>query len=168
MKKLNNNRICIGKIINTHGIRGELKIDPYTHDLQRFSKIDKLYIGQNNEFFTIEKARNDHRFVYLTLHSYYNINDVLHLKNQLIFISEEERLPLPEDTYYIFDFIGKSVMDESNQVIGQVVDIIENPANDILVVLTPSKEEILIPFVKEFIKNISDSIQVSLIEGMRK
>lgn len=166
LKKLNEHHVCLGKIINTHGIKGELKIEPYTHDLSRFSKIKKLYIGEEHDFFTIEKARHDQRFVYLTLKFYNNINDVLIFKNKFIYIDEEERLPLPEEQYYIFDFIGKDVIDDKGNHIGKVINIIENPANEILVVENSSHKEILIPFVRTFIKEIEENIVVSLIEGM--
>lgn len=165
MKNIKDSITCIGKIINTHGIKGEVKVEPYTFDKNRFSKLKSVFVGDDLEEFFIKKVRvND--FVFLTFTGYENINDVLYLKGSEIYIRDEDRLELKEDQYYISDLIGKEVYDTDGVFIGLVKDILEYPANDIFIVEGKDKEIYQIPGVKEFIKKIDSTITIKLIEGM--
>ena len=165
MKNIKDSITCIGKIINTHGIKGEVKVEPYTFDKNRFSKLKSVFVGNDLEEFFIKKVRvND--FVFLTFDGHENINDILHLKGSEIYIRDEDRLELKEDQYYISDLIGKEVYDTENNYIGLVKDILEYPANDIFIVEGKDKEIYQIPGVKEFIKKIDSTITIKLIEGM--
>lgn len=165
MKNIKDSITCIGKIINTHGIKGEVKVEPYTFDKNRFSKLKSVFVGDDLEEFFIKKVRvND--FVFLTFTGYENINDVLYLKGSEIYIRDEDRLELKDDQYYISDLIGKEVYDTENNYIGLVKDILEYPANDIFIVEGKDKEIYQIPGVKEFIKKIDSTITIKLIEGM--
>lgn len=165
MKNIKDSITCIGKIINTHGIKGEVKVEPYTFDKNRFSKLKSVFVGDDLEEFFIKKVRvND--FVFLTFTGYENINDVLYLKGSEIYIRDEDRLELKEDQYYISDLIGKEVYDTDGVFIGLVKDILEYPANDIFIVESKDKEIYQIPGVKEFIKKIDSTITIKLIEGM--
>ncbi|MBU5669006.1 ribosome maturation factor RimM [Peptoniphilus sp. MSJ-1] len=165
MKKINNNKTCIGKIINTHGIKGELKIDPYTFDTNRFSKLDRVYVGDDLEKFYIKKVRTNN-FVYLVFKDNENINNVEHLKGSFIYIDDEERLELSKDQYYVSDLIGKEVYDTSDNYIGILKDVLEYPANDIFLIESEDKEIYQIPAVKEFIKSVDSVIKIKIIEGM--
>ncbi|MFQ8697925.1 MAG: ribosome maturation factor RimM, partial [Peptoniphilus harei] len=122
MKNIKDSITCIGKIINTHGIKGELKVDPYTFDKNRFSKLKSIFVGEDLKEFFIKKVRvND--FVYLSFEGYENINDVLNLKGLNIYIKDEDRLELEEDQYYVSDLIGKEVYDTDGNYIGVLKEI---------------------------------------------
>lgn len=165
MKNIKDSITCIGKIINTHGIKGEVKVNPYTFDINRFSKLKSVFVGDDLKEFFIKKVRvND--FVFLTFDGYENINDVLYLKGSEIYIKDEDRLELEEDQYYISDIIGKEVYDTDGVFIGVLKDVLEYPANDIFLVESKDKEIYQIPAVKEFIKKIDSTITIKLIEGM--
>lgn len=164
MKKINN-KTCIGKIINTHGIKGELKVEPYTFDINRFSELDSVYIGEDLKEFYIKKVRVN-KFVFITFKDYENINDVEYLKGSNIYICDEDRLELKENQYYISDIIGMKVYDICDNYIGILKEVREYPANDIFVVENNDKELYQIPAVKEFIVSIDSVITVKLIEGM--
>lgn len=165
MKNIKDSITCIGKIINTHGIKGELKVNPYTFDKNRFSKLKSVFIGEDLKEFFIKKVRvND--FVYLSFEGYENINDVLNLKGLNIYIKDEDRLELEDDQYYVSDLIGKEVYDTDGNYIGVLKEILEYPANDIFVIEGKDKETYQVPGVKEFIKKIDSTITIKLIEGM--
>lgn len=165
MKNIKDSITCIGKIINTHGIKGELKVEPYTFDNKRFSKLKSLYVGDDLTEFFIKKVRvND--FVYITFEGFENINDVINLKGSEIYIKDEDRLALDENQYYISDIIGKKVYDTDNNYIGKLKDVLEYPANDIFIIESDYKSIYQIPAVKEFIKKIDSTITIKLIEGM--
>lgn len=165
MKNIKDSITCIGKIINTHGIKGELKVEPYTFDNKRFSKLKSVYVGNDLKEFLIKKVRvND--FVYITFEGFENINDVLNLKGLEIYIKDEDRLDLEEDQYYISDIIGKKVYDTEDNYIGILKNVLEYPANDVFIIESDDKSIYQIPAVKEFIKKIDSIITIKLIEGM--
>lgn len=165
MKNIKDSITCIGKIINTHGIKGELKVEPYTFDKKRFSILKKVYVGKDLKEFSIKRVRVNN-FVYLTFEGFENINDVLNLKACEIYIKDEDRLALQDDQYYISDIIGKKVYDTEDNYIGILKDVLEYPANDIFIIESEDKSIYQIPAVKEFIKKIDSTITIKLIEGM--
>lgn len=165
MKNIKDSITCIGKIINTHGIKGELKVEPYTFDNKRFSKLKSVYVGDDLKEFLIKKVRVNN-FVYIIFEGFENINDVLNLKGLEIYIKDEDRLDLEEDQYYISDIIGKKVYDTEDNYIGILKDVLEYPANDVFIIESDDKSIYQIPAVKEFIKKIDSIITIKLIEGM--
>lgn len=166
MKKTIDDFTCIGKIINTHRLKGELKIEPLTSNIKRFSDLDRVFVGKDLEIYDVKKVRYAKGFVYLTFLDNEDIDSGLKLKTKEIYIPTDERIDLPEDEFFISDLIGKDVYDLDKKYVGVVKDIYEYPANDVLVIENQEGKEIQIPFVKEFIKSINEIVVVDLIEGM--
>lgn len=160
--------IVVGKIVNTHGIKGDIKVYPYTDDINRFSKLGKVYIGEEKLSFEIENIKYHKGMVLMKLKEFNNINDVIFLKEELVFIEEKDKVELPKDTYFIYELIDCQVFDSNNKPIGYVKDVLQNSSNDIYVIKDNNKEY-LVPAVKEFIKEINISekkIIIETIEGM--
>lgn len=91
------------------------------------------------------------------------------LVGQELEIEERELPTLREDQFYCYKLIGLKVVDASGEVVGEIVDILENPANDVLLIRSPEKEEILIPAVKEVVKKIDlerGVVEIKLIPGL--
>lgn len=165
MKNIKDSITCIGKIINTHGIKGEIKVESYTFDNKRFSELKSVFVGDELTEFSIKRVRVNN-FVYITFDGYENINNVLSLKGSYIYIKDEDRLALDENQYYISDIIGKKVYDTEKNYIGILKEVLEYPANDIFIIESEDKSIYQIPAVKEFIKKIDSTITIKLIEGM--
>lgn len=167
---VNMNYTIIGKIINTHGVRGELKIHPMTGYIDRFFELEKVYIGEDKEKLTVEKARYHKSFVILKLEEYDNINQVLLFKEKYIYVDDEDKMILPEDSYFIDDLIDCKVFDLDNREIGHIKDIIYTNKDDVYVVKSAfNNKEYLIPAIKEFIKDIdikNKTVIIDPIEGM--
>lgn len=165
--KSKNDLTCIGEIINTFGIKGELKVRPLTDNIKRFSKLTYVLIGKENNRYGISSVRYDKGFVFLKFNGFNNINDVLKFKNSYIFIFDEDREDLPEGTYYVSDLISKEVYTSDNKFLGNLVKIELYPSSDIFII---KNEDIIyrIPNVKAFIKKIGDIIIADPIEGMRE
>lgn len=160
--------IKIGIIINTHGIKGELKINPLTDDIKRFDKLNNIYIGEEKVEYNIEKVKYIKNFPIIKLKEFDNINDVLKYKNNYIYIDKEDLVELPKDYYFIFDIIDCKVYDIENNFIGIVEDVITYSSNDVYVVKNNDKEY-LIPALKRFVKSIDiedKKIIIDPIEGM--
>lgn len=160
----------VGKIINSHGIRGEVKVYPLTNDMERFSRLKKAYLGNDKLKVNLESVRYHKGFPIIKFQEFNNINEILPYKDDFIYIDDEDRITLPEDSYFIHDLIDCQVFDLSGELIGILKDVIQGPSNDIYVVKNYSNNKShLIPAVKEFIieVNIEDKkIIIDPIEGM--
>ncbi|MFY9285444.1 MAG: ribosome maturation factor RimM [Tissierellaceae bacterium] len=160
----------IGKITNTHGIKGEVRVYPLTDNIERFSDLDKVYIGEAKRQASVKTVKYHKGLAILGFEEFDNINQVLDFKDQYLYIDDEDRIVLPEDRYFIFDLIGCEVFDMANKSFGHIVDVILNMGNDVYVIKNhKGDKEYLIPAVKEFIKTIDidkKKIVIDPIEGM--
>jgi 16S rRNA processing protein RimM len=160
--------IQVGKIINTHGIKGELKILPLTDEITRFEELPYVIIENENEELEIESVKYKKNFVILKLKAFNNINEVIEFKNRYLLIHEKDSKELPENTYFIFELIGLEVFTTTGENIGKVIDVLQPGANDVYVVKNNGKEY-LIPAIKDIIKeiNIEDKkMIIDPIEGL--
>lgn len=160
----------VGKIINTHGINGELKIYPLTDEPKRFSDLDELYIGDLKMVVNIRNVRYHKGFPIIGLHEFDNINQVLQFKDQYIYIDDKDKIALPENRYFISDLIGCGVFDMDKKKVGYIKDILQNSGNDVYLVKNDiNNKEYLIPAVQAFIKVVDidkKMIFIDPIEGM--
>lgn len=161
--------IKVGQILNTHGIKGGLKIRPYTDFIDRFSEDITYYIGSIKNPVHIKSYREYKGLIYIDLAEYNDINDVIIFKGESLLISKEDRYELPEGLHYISDLIGLDVIDKNHGKIGVLKEVLETSANDVYLVDLGNNQEVLIPAVKEFVEDIdieNNIISVKLIEGM--
>lgn len=157
--------IYIGKIVNTHGIKGEIRI------LSDFEKKDKvfvsgmpIYIGRKKEREMIKSYRHHKNFEMITMEGYSDINEVLRYKGLYVYIKKED-LRLEEGEYLETDLIGLTVMvGDTNK--GTVSDIRDSGHNKFLVIQTEIKE-VFIPYQKEFINNVDFENKVITITPIR-
>lgn len=160
--------IRVGQIINTHGIRGELKVLSMHGDITRFQKLKTVYVGDDLLEKTIVSVRFQKGFVYLRFQEHNNINEVLSLKG-LYLSTDEDSLPiLEDDEYYIFQLQGCDVI-EDGQKIGILEDVIKNNHQDVYVIRKIDNQLAYVPAVTEFIKDIDLNnrvITISSIEGL--
>lgn len=158
--------IKIAKIVSAHGLNGEVKIFPYTDDLNGFKDYNEIYIdGEELEIISQKIAS---KFIVLKLKGFDYIDDVKRLIDKDVFIDKAKMPSLDEGEYYIHELIAMEVYSEADKFIGTVKDVMETSANHVLVVDHDGKEA-LIPFVKAFIKELDlkhRKIKVKLIEGI--
>lgn len=152
--------INIGKIVNTHGIKGELRIlSDFKYKDKVFKKDFKFYIGKDREELIVNSYRHHKIFDMVTFNDLNDINLVLKYKGKEVYINEDD-LDL-DGEIYIDNLIGYKVV-VGNKDIGVVTDVMHMKANDILRV-----NDILIPYVKEFIIKIEDNtIYVKDVGGL--
>ena len=144
--------INIGKIVNTHGIKGELRIlSDFRHKDKVFKKGMKFYVGKEKEEFTVNSYRFHKIFDMVTFEGFTNINEVLYLKGRQVYINKED-LVLDDGEVYIENLIGYEVI-IGEKVLGKVTGVMYNSkANDNLKV-----GDVLIPYVKDLIIKIEDN-----------
>lgn len=153
--------VKIGKLVNTHGIKGEVRI------LSNFDKKSlvfvvgrKLYIGDNKELVTIESYR-PHKVYDMCVFSEYNyINDVLKFKGKNVYVNRED-LSLNEDDYLESDLIGMNLI-YNNLSLGSIKDIINNNGYKLLL----TSEDKYIPYNKEFISEVSLSNREVILKNL--
>lgn len=158
--------IKVGKIINTHGIKGELKIQ--ATGVESFDRDISYFIGNDLEKVYVNSSSFHKGFYIVKLKDFDNINDVLKFKAKDIFIDIKDLKELNNDEFYIKDLIGLDVKDQNANYIGKLSDVLEYDVNDVYIVET-SDGEISIPAVDEFIIEINIKekyIIAKIIEGM--
>lgn len=161
------NYIKIGKIVNTHGIKGELRIiSDFPYKDRVFIKDFNIYIGINKTKEVINSYRHHKIFDMITLKNYNNINEVLKYKGSLVYIKRDD-LILKDNEYLDSDLIGFSVI-INNKLIGTVLDFENHSINKIMVVKNNLKV-VLIPYnydIIDSIDTIKKEIIIKNIEGL--
>jgi 16S rRNA processing protein RimM len=164
----------VGKIVNTHGIKGEVRVISKTDFAEeRYKKGNKLFIFMNENEDPIEVTVKAHRvhksFDLLTFDEYDNINQVEKFKGALIKIPENQLSKLDEGEYYFHEIIGCKVITENGEEIGIVKEILTPGANDVWVVKRKKGQDVLIPYIEEVVKNVDVEekiITIHLMEGL--
>lgn len=164
-------RLEIGQIVNTFGIKGEVKVNPFTDDINRFDDLKKVYVKSRKEerLYKVENARYHKNMVLLKLEGIENPEQAEMLRNAFLEIDREDAIPLEEGTYFIVDLIGLDVYTDENKLLGKVEDIYNTGANDIYVVKDELGKQILLPGIDEVIKEVdldNGMIIVHLIPGL--
>ncbi|MBQ4145602.1 MAG: ribosome maturation factor RimM [Clostridia bacterium] len=163
MKKI----LELGKVVNTHGIRGEIKVQPWCDDPEIFSELEYIYIDDKK--YDIEKSRLHKNCVIVKLDQINNINEAELLREKIVTIEREKLGELPEGTYYIADLEGLTVKTIDGEILGEIEDVIKTGSNDVYVLKSSSKKPILIPVIEQVVKevNIEDGyVLVELMEGL--
>ncbi|SFE39520.1 ribosome maturation factor RimM [Alteribacillus iranensis] len=165
----------VGKIINTHGVRGELKILPITDFVDdRFQNGNELFLFHETKKdrvkVTIERSRSHKQFLLLTVTEINTLEEAETWKGGILQIPETALTPLEEGEYYYHEIIGCTVYTEEEKPLGEVDDILSPGANDVWVVKPfHGEKEILIPYIKEVVKEIDvekKRISIQLMEGL--
>jgi len=145
--------LYVGKIVNTHGIKGEIRIlSKFRYKSRVFVKYFKLYVGKNKEEIIINSYRRHKQFDMITIEGIDNINDVLKYKGKILYFNRDD-LSLKEDEYLDEDLIGLNVIMD-NKVYGNVVRI-ENDINQDKIIVNKNGTLFKVPYVCDIIKDIN-------------
>ena len=161
----------IGQIVNTFGVKGMVKVNPFTDDITRFDKLKKVYICKkaSMEEVEIEEVKYHKNMVLLKIKGINDMNQAEKCKGLYLKIHRKDAIKLPKDTYFIADLWGLEVYTDEGVLLGKVDDIYNTGSNDIYVVKDDLGKQILLPGTKEVLKEISlekEKIVVHLIKGL--
>lgn len=162
----------VGKIVNTHGIRGEVRVMPTTDFVaERFAKGQDLYLQRSGEplKLTVETARQHKGFILVKFIGYDNINDVQAFRDHELMVSEEDQQPLEDGQYYYHQIIGLAVKTADGESIGTIKEILSPGANDVWVVQRDGKKDLLLPVIDDVVKDVdldAGEVTVELMEGL--
>lgn len=157
----------MGKIVNTHGIRGELKIQPWCDDPELFRELEYFYI--DNRRYEIKKTRLHKNCIIALVEGITSINEAELLKNRVVTIEREVLGTLPEGTYYIADLEDLEVRTGDGRALGRIDEVIKTGSNDVYVLKETGGKPILIPVIDEVVKevNIDEGyVVVELLKGL--
>ncbi|MEN2369935.1 ribosome maturation factor RimM [Leuconostoc lactis] len=166
------NYFKVGTIVNTHGIRGEVKILAITDFAdERFKKGAELQVETKDGFVPFKvKSSRLHKNMWLVLfEGVNNINDIEKYKTQDVYVYGDARETLGDDEYYYDEIIDSRVCDLDGNDIGVVSEIMTTGANDVWVVQRPGKKDALIPMIDDVVKNVdvdNKRITIDALEGL--
>ena len=159
----------VGKITNTHGLMGEVRVQPWADSPEFLCKFKKLYLDNQGSWgIKVEHARPHKNMAILKLENITDIPSAVSLKNAILYIDRDDA-KLPKGSFFIADLMGIEVRDAATgEVLGKIADVRSLPASNIYVV-QGGEREILIPAVDAFIAetNVEEGyIRVNMIEGL--
>ena len=153
-----------GKIINTFGVRGEVKLDPWCDSAEFLTPLKTLYIDGAPR--AVASSRVHKGMLIVRFADVEDVNSAMLLKNKIVYFARSD-VHLPKGRHFVADLLGAAVVDEQGAEIGKLTEVLDMPAGQVYVV--QGETEHTIPAVPEFILDIDADekvIRVHLIEGM--
>ena len=139
-----------GKIVTTHGIRGEVKIMPYTDTPELLAEFDRLFMGRNKDEVTIVRSRVFKNMVIAKFAGINTVEEAEKLREKVLYLSRDD-VELDEDTYFIKDLIGIEVSDaDTGKIYGLIKDVFQTGANDVYSIKNGEKEY-LVPAIADVV-----------------
>ena len=158
----------VGKVTNTHGVMGEVRVQPWADSPEFLCRFKTLYVDEAHWPIHVERARVHKNMVILKFEGITDVPGALAMRNAILYIDRADA-NLPEGTFFIADLIGAEVRDAaSGKVLGRLAEVLNLPANNVYVV-RGGERDILIPAVPEFIAetNVDEGyIRVNMMEGL--
>lgn len=161
----------IGQIVNTHGVKGHVKVKPFTDDVEQFETLGKILVVKNKETIEmeIEEVKYHKDMVLLKLKGVDDMTAAERYKGCYIKIHRSNARELEEGEYFIADIIGSDVYTDEGEHLGKVDDIYNTGSNDIYVVKDELGKQILLPAIKDVLLDIDvekQKVTVHLLKGL--
>lgn len=155
----------VGVITSPHGVRGEVKVYPTTDDNNRYKKLAEviLDLGKEQRVLKIEHVKFFKNMVILKFEGLDNISDIEPFRGKDLLIRRDQAVKLSPDENFITDLIGLTVRTDEGTVLGTMTDVIQTGANDVYCVRTAEGKEILLPAIKDCIRNVDLEKQEMLV-----
>jgi len=158
----------IGKIINTHGLKGEVKISAWTNSYDDFENFSYVYTkaGQKLNIDGIKYQKNNLIVKFREINS---IEEAEKYKNKILYLTKEELGELPENVYYIADLLDCTVFNEDDEKIGILCDIFSTGSNDVYDIRRENAKNLLVPIIDGVVKSVdteNKKIVIKIPEGL--
>lgn len=137
----------LGRVLKPQGIRGELKTELYTDDLERVDALPYVFTGDSAPLqkIGVRSARTDGRFAYLVLDGISDRNAAEKMRGAALYIDRANAAPIPEGAFYISDLVGLPVSTDEGVPLGVLKDILQTGAADVYVVERTDDDDLLFP-----------------------
>ncbi|NLJ99922.1 MAG: 16S rRNA processing protein RimM [Clostridia bacterium] len=147
-------QIRIAKITTTHGTGGELKAIPLSDFRERYTSLDLVYVEGSGVMLFIENIRWHGNQLIVKFVGVDSLEDALSLKNPYLLIDKDDVFELPRDHYYLFEVLGLRVLDLEGKHLGEIKEVLQTGANDVYIVRDDNDREILIPALRQVVKEV--------------
>lgn len=151
------NLLQVGAILDTHGLRGEVKVFPTTDDPSRYDDLEEVELLTKEGKYLhleVERVRYFKNLVIVKFKNYDHINDIEQYKKCNLYVTRENAVELEEDEYFVADLIGLTAKTDEGEELGPVKDVLTTGANDVYVI-DASEGEILIPAIHDCVQEIN-------------
>lgn len=171
MKTDRNDELQVGVITQTHGLRGEVKVFPTTDDVKRFKKLKTVTLDTGKERLSmeIEGVKFFKQYAILKFKGYDSINDIEKYKRGKLLVPRDQAVSLQKDEYFVADMLGMQVVTEEGENFGILKDVLATGANDVYVVSREDGGEVLLPAIRECIRNVDMErrvMEVHIMDGL--
>lgn len=166
------NLLQVGAILDTHGLRGEVKVFPTTDDPGRYDYLEDVILEDKSGkqiTLVVEKVRYFKNLVIVKFKDLDNINDVEQYKKCNLYVTRENAVELEEDEYFVADLIGLMAKTDEGEELGQIKDVLTTGANDVYVIDT-KEGELLVPAIHDCVQEVdleAGVMTLHLLPGLR-
>ena len=160
-------KIAVGKLVNTRGLRGELKLYPYIDESETF--LELTYLMVNDEKHNIKGVKFFKNMVFVTLEDVDTVEKAEKLKNLEAFVLEEDLPALDEGEFYIKDILGMEVVTDNGESIGTVINVLRTGSNDVYEVKREGEKPMYLPAIKDVVLDYdleNNKMTVHIIDGL--
>ncbi len=164
-------RLQVGVIASTHGVRGEVKVFPTTDDVRRFKKLKEVILdtGKENRILEIEQVKFFKQFAILKFKGIDTLDEVEKYRKKSLYVTRENAVRLNKDEYFIADLIGLKVLDEAGEALGELEDVIETGANDVYQIKMNDGRQLLLPAIRQCVLEVdveAGFMKIYILEGL--
>lgn len=164
-------RLQVGVIASTHGVRGEVKVFPTTDDVRRFKKLKEVILdtGKENRILEIEQVKFFKQFAILKFKGIDTLEEVEKYRRKSLYVTRENAVRLSRDEYFIADLIGIQVLDETGEELGELEDVIETGANDVYQIKMNDGRQLLLPAIRQCVLEVdveAGFMRIHILEGL--
>lgn len=158
----------IGKIVNTRGLKGEVKVVPWADYPEIFEEINFVYDKSENRYL-IENVKYQKENVILKLEGIDSVECAQKLKNSILYVRKDTLPDLDSDTFFVADLIGLDVFDENDAFLGKISDVITAGGADVYIIKNDGSKDLLLPALKEVVNEINldeGFVKVTVPDGL--
>lgn len=158
----------VGQIVNTQGLKGEVRVYPFTDEIDRFDELEEFYLGKDlNTTWEVERVRYKGNMVIMKIKGIDTVEMAEKLKNKFMYVSRENSRELDEDEYFISDMIGIDVYTVEGKRVGILKDVLQYSANDVYVIKGLENQEYMIPAMMKFVPTIDIEERKMIIDPIK-
>jgi 16S rRNA processing protein RimM len=159
--------LLVGQVTLPHGVRGQVKLHAITNRPEHLERVKTIFVGERRTPYKLERIAAHKGPVMIASLSGVGTREAAEaLRGQEVFIRQSDAAPLDEDEYYLHDLPGLAVQTVDGAELGVVKEVIETGANDVLVVARPGGGEVLIPMIRDVVKQLDLPGKLITIEPM--
>ena len=171
MSRTENAYLTVGKVVSTHGLKGEVKVYPLTDDARRLEDLEKVVLlsGRERLELTVSQVRYFKKLVILKFKEFTRIEDVEKYRGARLLVPREDAVKLEENEYFDCDLIGMEVMRDDGRRLGALTDVLHTGANDVYEVETEEDGMVLLPAIRECILKVDAGrgiMEVHVMDGL--